>query len=118
MLENKPMTIEPPTDESLRAENSSLWPRVSASVSVSVPKRRRAGSGFGSRIMGMASRESQTRLFKIFTRLNPSQDYDGRGIGLAVVRKSLERMGGTVGVESEAGSGSRFWIELQAAKDP
>ena len=63
-------------------------------------------------------RESQTRLFKIFTRLNPSQDYDGRGIGLAVVRKSLERMGGTVGVESEAGSGSRFWIELQAAKDP
>jgi signal transduction histidine kinase len=34
------------------------------------------------------------------------------GIGLAIVRKNLERMGGRVGVESDAGQGSRFWVDL------
>jgi len=36
-------------------------------------------------------------------------------MGLTIVRKAVERMGGTVGVESEPGEGSRFWIELQKA---
>ena len=35
------------------------------------------------------------------------------GVGLAIVQKGIERMGGRVGVESEKGVGSRFWIELQ-----
>ncbi len=39
----------------------------------------------------------------------------GTGIELALVRKVVERMGGRVGVESEAGKGSRFWIELKPA---
>ena len=41
--------------------------------------------------------------------------YEGTGIGLAIVRKVVERMGGKVGVESEPGHGSRFWIELRVA---
>lgn len=53
------------------------------------------------------------RLFAMFQRLNKS--YEGTGIGLALVKKVTERMGGTVGVESEQGQGSRFWLELQAA---
>ncbi len=58
--------------------------------------------------------EHQGRLFGLFQRIHPEHKYEGTGIGLAVVRKSVERMGGTVGVESE-GNGSRFWIELPAA---
>ena len=38
------------------------------------------------------------------------------GIGLAVVRKTVQRLGGTAGVESELGNGSRFWVELRSAE--
>jgi signal transduction histidine kinase len=57
----------------------------------------------------------QPRLFKIFSRLQRREDYEGTGIGLAIVRKAAERMNGTVGVESREGSGSRFWVQLQRA---
>ena len=53
------------------------------------------------------------RLFKMFQRLN--EDYEGTGIGLAIVRKVAERMNGNVGVESDAGRGSNFWVELPMA---
>lgn len=36
----------------------------------------------------------------------------GTGIGLAIVKQGIQRMGGHVGVESRLGAGSRFWIEL------
>ncbi len=58
--------------------------------------------------------EHQGRLFGLFQRIHPNERYEGTGVGLAIVRKSVERMGGKVGVESH-GSGSRFWIELPAA---
>jgi signal transduction histidine kinase len=47
-----------------------------------------------------------------------SRDYGGTGIGLAIVRKAAERMGGKAGVESEPDRGSRFWIELAHAPVP
>jgi signal transduction histidine kinase len=49
----------------------------------------------------------------MFQRLDKS--YDGTGVGLTVVRKAVEKMGGKVGLESEPGRGSRFWLELRAA---
>jgi signal transduction histidine kinase len=58
-------------------------------------------------------REAQERIFKMFQRLDKS--YDGTGVGLTVVRKAVEKMGGRVGLESEPGQGSRFWVELKAA---
>lgn len=58
------------------------------------------------------SPEYQERIFQVFERLHGSDTYAGTGVGLAIVRKSIERMGGKVGVESDAGQGSRFWIEL------
>jgi len=54
----------------------------------------------------------QTRLFRVFERLDPQGGHPGTGIGLAIARKAVERMGGAIGVESEPGKGSRFWIEL------
>jgi PAS domain S-box-containing protein len=56
--------------------------------------------------------KGQSRLFQIFTRLNAITEYQGSGIGLAIVRKAVERMGGQTGLESVAGKGSRFWIQL------
>lgn len=54
------------------------------------------------------------RVFRVFERLDGDR-FPGTGIGLSIVRKGVERMGGTVGVESEVGRGSRFWIELPKA---
>jgi signal transduction histidine kinase len=56
------------------------------------------------------------RIFRIFERLNPAERFPGTGIGLAIVRRAMERMGGSSGVESEPGRGSRFWLELPAAR--
>jgi signal transduction histidine kinase len=43
------------------------------------------------------------------------EQYPGTGIGLAIVRRAVQRMGGQAGFESEVGRGSLFWIELNAA---
>lgn len=59
--------------------------------------------------------EYHERIFRMFERLHGVESYAGTGIGLAIVRKGVERMGGRVGVESAPGNGSRFWIELPAA---
>lgn len=59
--------------------------------------------------------EHQERIFRVFERLHGAERYPGTGIGLAIVRKGLERMGGQVGVESQLGQGSRFWIALPSA---
>lgn len=60
--------------------------------------------------------EHQERIFRVFERLHGSEAYPGTGIGLAIVRRGIERMGGRVGVESAGGQGSRFWIELPEVK--
>ncbi|HUF74845.1 MAG TPA: PAS domain S-box protein [Longimicrobiales bacterium] len=56
--------------------------------------------------------EHQERVFRVFERLHGTESYPGTGIGLAIVRKAMQRMGGRAGVESAPGRGSRFWIEL------
>ena len=56
---------------------------------------------------------AQSRLFGMFQKLD--NRYEGTGIGLAIVRKVVERMGGKVGAESEPGKGSRFWVERDQA---
>lgn len=59
---------------------------------------------------------AKDRLFRVFERLNPSDGYGGTGIGLAIVKRAMERMGGKVGVECELSKGSRFWIELKKSR--
>jgi signal transduction histidine kinase len=62
--------------------------------------------------------EHRQRIFKVFERLHGEESYPGTGIGLAIVKKGVERMGGRVGVESDPGHGSRFWIELPEDGEP
>lgn len=59
-------------------------------------------------------KDSQHRLFAMFQRLHRPELFEGTGMGLAIVRKAVERMGGKLGVESEEGRGSVFWVELRA----
>jgi PAS domain S-box-containing protein len=58
--------------------------------------------------------EHYEKIFGLFQRLHDAHAYPGTGIGLALVRKGAERMGGRAGVESQPGQGSRFWVDLPA----
>lgn len=55
------------------------------------------------------------RLFRMFQRF--THDQNGTGIGLAIVHKVVEQMGGTIGLFSEPGKGTRFWVVLQRASE-
>jgi len=57
------------------------------------------------------------RIFKMFEKAPGAKEYEGTGMGLAIVRKAVERMGGRVGVESTPGRGSKFWVELPKAHE-
>jgi signal transduction histidine kinase len=52
------------------------------------------------------------RIFDIFQRLNVAEEYPGTGIGLAIVRKAMERMGGRAWAQSEPGHGATFYLEI------
>jgi len=59
-------------------------------------------------------KDAHERIFEIFQRLDLK--FEGTGIGLAIVKRAAERMGGRVGLESEPGEGSTFWLDLASAE--
>jgi|GEM_PF-1969944 len=52
------------------------------------------------------------RAFRIFEQLNNSKLYTGTGVGLAITKKAVESLNGQIGIISELGQGTRFWLDL------
>src|SRR5262249_23639095 len=63
------------------------------------------------------SQEAQERLFHEFEQesLSTSREYGGSGLGLSICKRLVEAMGGTIGVESTKGQGSKFFFEIRLA---
>ena len=59
--------------------------------------------------------QHRERVFQVFERLHNAEEYPGTGIGLAIVKRGISRMGGSVSLKSELGKGSTFEITLPAA---
>ena len=81
---------------------------ISGSVEGGVTRLRIRDNGIG---FDMAYHD---RIFEIFQRLHRVEEFAGTGIGLALVRKAVERMKGRVWAESEPGKGATFFVELPA----
>jgi PAS domain S-box-containing protein len=102
----------PGTEELVRVED---FPLVRAGLG-DAEKPGRSWVRFWVEDQGIGiSKEMLPRVFDMFSRA--SKDYEGTGIGLALVRKVVQRMGGKVGVVSEEGKGSRFWFELKDGEE-
>ena len=61
--------------------------------------------------------EFHDKIFRIFQRLHSQEEYPGTGIGLSIVRKAAELLGGTVWLESTEGEGTTFYVELPVGSD-
>jgi PAS domain S-box-containing protein len=64
--------------------------------------------------IGIAARDHE-RIFQMFVQVHEARIYSGTGIGLAIVKRAAQNMQGEVGLESDEGKGSKFWVELNRA---
>lgn len=66
--------------------------------------------------IGMSSQYHE-RIFRMFQRLHPTQEFEGTGIGLAIVKKAVSKLDGTIRVESAVDHGSTFFVTLPITLD-
>lgn len=99
--------------------NAIKYNRVNGTVTVTCERREErmrisiADTGFG------IPEEKLSHLFIPFERLGAEQSsIEGTGLGLALAKRLLEAMNGTLGVESVVGQGSLFWLELPVTESP
>lgn len=98
-------------DNALKYRRREVAPRVciSAESVDSIVRVTVADNGIG------IAPEHHAKIFQVFQRLHSEEEYSGAGIGLASAKKSADLLAGSIRVESELGSGSRFIVELPAA---
>ena len=72
------------------------------------------GETFRAEVRGLRAipPEYHQKIFNVFESLHDAGERAGTGMGLAIVSKGVQRLGGRVGVESELEKGSTFWIKL------
>jgi len=88
---------------------------------LSIPATDRIRLEFAVKDSGIGiAKDDLSRLFQPFSQVDASvtRRFGGTGLGLSICRRLIELMGGTIGVESEPGRGSRFWFELEMGLMP
>jgi light-regulated signal transduction histidine kinase (bacteriophytochrome) len=58
-----------------------------------------------------------SKIFDAFQRLHRAEDFDGSGIGLAIVQRIINRHGGIVWADSQPGEGATFYISMQSEEN-
>ena len=98
--------------------NAIKFNRESGTVTVSCPPTGGARVRIAVQDTGRGIAEEELpRLFEPFERLEAHEGVEGTGIGLALSKRLTKAMGGAIGVQSEPGVGSTFWIELDRAQN-
>jgi two-component system sensor histidine kinase RpfC len=64
--------------------------------------------------------EAQERVFELFTQADFTilDRFGGTGLGLALCKRQIQLLGGSIGVESTLNAGSTFWVSIEVARDP
>jgi light-regulated signal transduction histidine kinase (bacteriophytochrome) len=107
-------------DNALKFRRPDVPPVVDVSAErVAPPGAEAAGWRFRVRDNGIGvDPKSHDRIFTLFQRLHTAAEYPGVGLGLAVCKHIVERHGGRIGVESQAGQGAVFFFTLPDAAPP
>ncbi len=85
-------------------------------VSIGISDRNEDAVTIYVRDNGIGIAESdQERVFDIFQRVNNKEEFEGTGAGLAIVKRAVESLGGSIQIESELGEGTSFYLTFRLA---